>query len=396
MRSTLATVWLIAVREVRQRLRSKSIFVFTGLLAVVLVGIGVVNRVTTDEGPSEIEIGVSGEAPAGLSEALDAVAGQFDRSVVVTADVPDRASAEAALREDRLDVVVLAGAEELLSDGPVDDVTTSVVSGAWQLASAAEAASSLGLTPEQASSILAPAPLEQVSISEDESDTAVGQIVGTMSAVLLFMVISIFGSYVLTGVVEEKATAVVEILLSHVRAYVLLAGKVMGIGIVALMQFAVGVAAGLVALRISGASVPSDVWVALPAAIGWFVGGFALYSTLFALAGSFVSRQEEAAAAAAPVTVCSLVAYFVVFAVSETPDSAIATVVSLLPPFAPMLMPLRMATGVAPVWQVLLSAVLLVLAVYGVLRAAGAVYGRTLLHRGSRIGWREALRLSES
>jgi ABC-2 type transport system permease protein len=91
-----------------------------------------------------------------------------------------------------------------------------------------------------------------------------------------------------------------------------------------------------------------------------------------------------------------LAAYLVVFSVSSDPGGSVATVLSIIPFFAPLLMPLRIASGVAPVWQIVLSAVLLVGTAYAVIRVAGRVYARTLLHRGSRVRWKQALRLSSS
>ena len=160
-----------------------------------------------------------------------------------------------------------------------------------------------------------------------------------------------------------------------------------------MIQFAAAVAAGLVSLRISGATVPSDVWIGLPATILWFVAGFVLYSTLFALAGSFVSRQEDAQGAAGPVSMVFIAAYLTVFAFGGTPDATVARVLSILPPFAPLLMPLRMVTGSASMLEIALAAILLVAATYAMLRLAGAVFGRTLLHRGSRLHWRQVLRM---
>ena len=79
----------------------------------------------------------------------------------------------------------------------------------------------------------------------------------------------------------------------------------------------------------------------------WFLGGFALYATLFALAGSLVSRQEDAQAAAAPIGYGLVAAYMLVFVFGYVPDSTASTVLSMLPPIAPFLMPMRMAAGAA-------------------------------------------------
>jgi len=131
----------------------------------------------------------------------------------------------------------------------------------------------------------------------------------------------------------------------------------------------------------------------LPTTILWFLGGFALFSTLYALAGSFVSRQEDAQAAALPVTLCVMAAYLTVFPLSANADSTVAVVLSMIPPWTPLLMPLRIATGSASWWQVAVGVALLVLTTVVVLRLAASIYSRTLLQRGRRISWRQALHL---
>jgi ABC-2 type transport system permease protein len=303
----------------------------------------------------------------------------------------DRAAADDALRRGDVDVVVDATSRQILFHKSVDDTRAAIVGAAWQATSAAQAAADLGLSAAQVASVTSP-PALSVTTVEPEKDTGVGELVGMLSAILLFICLNTFGALVLTGVVEEKTSAVVEILLSQVKAHVLLAGKVLGIGIVAMIQFALLVLAGVVSLKVSGTSVPGAVWVALPSTIGWFLGGFAFYATLFALAGSFVSRQEDAQSSAAPISLIFTAGYILVFVVLGDPGATLPTVLSILPPFAPLLMPLRIATGVAALWQVALAVVLLLGAVYVVIRAAGAIYARSLLHRGSRITWRQALR----
>jgi ABC-2 type transport system permease protein len=340
--------------------------VFTGLIAVAIIGIALLNRALSDGGPATATVAVAGQAPPALDS------GRADAAVVVTS----------------------TGKGELLFRRRVDPDLESTVAEAWQVARGAEQAGQLGVPEGDIEQILSPAPLRTVTVEPESAHRGVAELVGTLAAIVLFISVSTFGGFVLTGVVEEKTTAVVEILLAQVRAHQLLAAKVLGIGAVALIQFATAVAAALIALRISGPTIPSEVWFAVPSTIFWFVAGFALYSTLFALAGSFVSRQEDAQAAAAPISMLFLAAYLVVFSVSSNPGGAVATVLSIIPFFAPLLMPLRIASGVAPWCQITLSAVLLVGAAYAVLRVAGRVYARTLLHRGSRVRWKQALRLS--
>ena len=383
---------LVARRELRIRLRSRALRITTVLFVLVVLGVGVISRIAKDRSPSRTAVATVGAVPDGFAAALTQVGDAAGRSMRLDAPLADRTAADEALRDDSVDVVVDGSSRQLVFHRSVDPTDAAVVGAAWHVAAAEQAAQDLGLSPEQVSAIAAPPALDTVTIDHSRSD-GLGRLVGTLAAILLFLSLNMFGSLVLTGVVEEKTTSVVEILLAHVRAHVLLAGKVLGIGLIALAQFALLVVAGIVSLRISGTTVPGDVWVALPATIGWFVGGFAFYATLFALAGSFVSRQEDAQSSAAPVSLIFTAGYLVVFIVAADPASTVATVLSILPPFAPLLMPLRIATGVAPVWQVVLAAVLLVAAVWGVIRLAGAIYARSLLHRGSRITWRQALRL---
>ncbi len=385
-------VKLVAFREIRQRLRARSFAVFTALLCIGIIALGFLNSILNDDSPTSYDVATVGDVPGAFAEDVDDVAAALGVEVELTS-VASRAEAETAVADDDVDAAVdPATGDVLWRQAPVDELS-SIVNGAWQAAEAREAASAAGLDAAQTEALLSPAPLNEVLLEPEDDDDGLGITIGMASAILLFISISTFGGYVLMGVVEEKSTGVVEILLSHVKPHQLLTGKVLGIGAVAMIQFAAAIAAGLVSLRISGATVPSDVWVGLPATILWFVGGFVLYSTLFALAGSFVSRQEDAQGAAAPVSMVFIAAYLTVFAVGGIPDATVTRVLSILPPFAPLLMPLRMVTGSASMLEIAVAAILLVAATYAMLRLAGAVFGRTLLHRGSRLHWRQVLRM---
>ena len=136
--------------------------------------------------------------------------------------------------------------------------------------------------------------------------------------------------------------------------------------------------------------MPGEVWSALPMVLVWFLGGYALYSTLFALAGSLVSRQEDAQAAAAPIMTVLIGAYLLVFFFGYAPESTASRVMSVIPPLAPLLMPMRMAAGAASVLEVGLALVLMVAGVVLAWQLAGRIYNQVLLQRGTRISWRAA------
>lgn len=390
-------VLLVMGREIRQRFRSKAFAVTTVGLVLVVLAIGILTRVLSgDDDPTRYDYAVAGVAPDGFGDAVQAAASVLGIELRAVDDGRSIASdrIEPMLRDGTADAVVDATDRQLVTvDDPHDDLAQALDL-AWRSASARAAAVDAGLEGSALDAVLAPPTLDARALDSDQQDDEdpVAVLAGTVVAILLFISINAFGGMVLTGVVEEKSTGVVEVLLAHVRAHELLIGKVLGIATVALTQFAAALAAGVVSLRVSGRTVPGDVWLALPSALGWFLVGFVLYSTLFALAGSFVSRQEDAQGAAAPITMVMTAAYLAVFSLGNEPSSLAARIVSVIPPFAPLLMPLRIATGSASVLEIVAAAALLLGGTYGMLRLAGAVYGRTLLHRGSRLRWREALR----
>jgi len=390
-------VWLVMSREVRQRVRSRGFKVTTAFLCIAVLGGGVLSRaVRGDDEPTRYDVAVIGAAPQGFADTVQAAAKTLDIKVRLTIGT-DAATAERGVRDGKLDAAIDPAAGTLIADSAPSDQLAAVLATGWQSSASAAAAREAGLDDDEIAAILSPAGLSTTLIGTDDTDDDnLATAVGFATAVLLFISINAFGGMVLTGVVEEKSSGVVEVLLAHLRAHQLLAGKVFGIGTVAMIQFSATLAAGVVALRISGTSVPGSLWVGLPTTLLWFVVGFVLYSTLFALAGSFVSRQEDAQSAAAPISMVFTVAYLTVFILGANPHSTAARIVSVLPPFAPLLMPLRVSTGAASVVEIVLAAVLLLAATFGMLRLAGAVYGRTLLHRGSRLRWKQALRLKSS
>lgn len=387
--SAFGTVGLVAQREIRQRFRGKAFWIFTAVLCVAVVGAGLLNKAVSGDDETTYHVAVTAGGPPELRAALPEVAAAFDARVRIIDTDP--AQLAATVTDGPADAGIDAGVGRVVFDGDVPDELARLLDAAWASARAAQAAEAAGLSEAQTAEILQPAPLQRDVLDPDDDD-GVGRTVGTISGILLFLSINFLGGAVLTGVVEEKTTAVVEVLLARVRAHQLLAGKVAGITVVGLVQFAAAVAAGAVALSISGVSVPDEVWVSLPSMIFWFLGGFVLYATLFALGGSFVSRQEDAQSAVMPISTFLTIAYVLMFAFSADPGSAASRVVSVLPPFAPLLMPLRVATGSASVLEIVLAAALLVGAVLALLRLAGRIYAHTLLHRGARLRWREALR----
>jgi ABC-2 type transport system permease protein len=175
----------------------------------------------------------------------------------------------------------------------------------------------------------------------------------------------------------------------------LLAGKVLGIGILGVAQV---VLIGVIAMSLmplqDAFDVPAAAGSVLAWAFVWYVLGFAFYAVAYAAAGSLVSRQEEAQNAAFPLTMMLMAAYFIA-SFSITGENPVLRVASLLPMFAPMTMPLRIAGADAAAWEIAVSLLLMIVVTYGLIRFAGRVYAGGLLQGASRVKWREAFRASD-
>jgi ABC-2 type transport system permease protein len=213
-------------------------------------------------------------------------------------------------------------------------------------------------------------------------------------AILLYVTIGAYGSFVAQGVVEEKATRIVEIVLATIRPSQLLAGKVIGIGLVGLLQLSIVGAALLLLVAVTHAvAIPA---VSLPSVLGdlvWFTLGFLFYGTAYAAVAATVSRQEEVTSAIAPIAIFLLGSYLLMFfVVLPDPANTSSMVVSILPPFAPVLMSVRIATGDATAWQVALAIVLMLVSVTGLTWLAGRMYANSILRVGKRVRFGDAFR----
>lgn len=219
---------------------------------------------------------------------------------------------------------------------------------------------------------------------------------GFAAGVLICLTLLTSGLTLAQGVVEEKGSRVVEILLSTVRPWELLAGKVLGVGLSGLVQnalcvggvLAVGAATGR--LQVDGALLGTAAWAAV-----WYVLGFGLYATLLAAAASTVSRQEEVASAVQPVLFVLFAPYVAgLYLINDDPTGPLAEVLSLVPVLSPFLAPVRIAAGTMPLGQILLAAALTVGATALAGRLAGRVYRQSVLRTGARVPLRRALGLA--
>jgi ABC-2 type transport system permease protein len=389
----LRTVALIARREFLARVRGKAFLVSTAVILVVLVGyalfVGSLGG-SSDSGASTIAVAPEAEA---ITPALRTAADDQGR-VVTVVPVPDAAAGRALVASGEADAA-LSGSptrprvdvESTLGGG-----TGSIVSVATSLTAQAQLAAARGVDPAALDAAITAA--EPVVVAARPADPAEGLRIGlgAVGAFLLYFSIQTYGAFVAQGVVEEKASRVVELVLATVRPWQLLLGKVLGLGAVGLLQLVVLGAAGLgvagsAGLLVSGAGLAGT----LVSVLVWYLLGFAMYATIYAALGSLVSRQEDTQSVLTPVSIVVLIGWVAGFnLVLSAPRSPTLTVLSLIPPWTPLIMPARIALGGVPVWQVVLAFVLTLGFTAGVLVLGGRIYARSVLRTGARVSLKEA------
>lgn len=216
---------------------------------------------------------------------------------------------------------------------------------------------------------------------------------------ILYMVILIYAVAVMRSVLEEKTSRIVEVVLSSLRPWQLMLGKIVGVGAVGVTQLAVWAAVGggaaylgipsllrrrpeLAPLARMRELAPGPSFLVYFAV--FFVGGFFIYSALYAAVGAMCNSEEEAQQAQFPVMLLIIIPVFALVGVIENPSSPTSVVLSLVPFFSPFLMFARAAGGVAPAWQIALSIVLMALTVGAVAWVAGRIYRVGILMTGKR------------
>lgn len=395
--SSFQTIRLIALREIQLRLRSRAFRISTGIIMA-----GVIVAFAGGQFVGDLLPGVSEEYTVGLVDddagvigaAMDETASRLGMELELTRfETPSEA--ELALRDGDLDAVLVDREALLFDGGAIDDilVVANEAVRALRLPGQLEA---LGLSPEDVQPILRPEPLATTVIDEDDDTDLASLAVAGISMIALFVSILSYGQWVVNGVIEEKSNRVVEVLLSTVRPYQLLAGKVAGILSLAMMQL--GAIAGLslvLTLATPGVEIPMPAALGMAAAVTWFVLGLVFYGVAYGVAGALVSRQEEANNVTMPLMVLLGAGYFMAnIVVINSPGSMASTIVSIIPFTAPLTMPVRVALGEAAVWEFALAVGLMLVTIAAAIVVGGRIYAGAILSVGPRVALRDAWRVN--
>ncbi|MFA5330423.1 MAG: ABC transporter permease [Prolixibacteraceae bacterium] len=279
--------------------------------------------------------------------------------------------------------------------------------------------------------------VETIKIGEEgkavKSSTEMAMVIGYAAGFLIYMFVFIYGTMVMRGVMEEKSNRIVEVIISSVKPFQLLFGKIIGIGLVGLTQIAIwivlsiAITSGVTAFighsspdianqakNIMAGQGMDQMAAAAPAAqnkvveiiglIGnlnipliifslffYFIGGFILYASLMGAIGSAVDSDEDAQQMMLPVTMPLIFSIVILFAVAKNPEGPLAFWASIIPLTAPVTMMVRIPFGI-PTWQIILSMVLLVVTIIGNIWIAGKIYRTGILMYGKKVNLKEIVK----
>jgi ABC-2 type transport system permease protein len=386
--------WLVAKRDFWYRLRDKGFVISTGITMAVFT-VFILISAYGGGGTPTFDLGLLGPASARLGPLVRQAAGP-QGAAVRTRDVVDRAAGDTALRDGSLDAILVDG-ERLVAEQDAPDQLQAAVQAAVVADRIRETLAASDVPADEIDRILDPTPVSVRSLEPQDPNRDSDSTVAFIAVLLLYGQLFGYGVWVATGVIEEKSSRVVEILLSTIRARQLLAGKILGIGTLGLLQL-IGIATyGIVLGSISGAlSLPEHALGTAALAVGWFVLGFAFYASLFAVAGALVSRMEELQNVIVPLNLVILASLFISLGATSDPDSTLARVASVVPFSAALAMPVRISLGSATPLEIAGSLTLLLGATALLVPLAGRVYSGAVLRVGSRVKLRDAWRAASS
>jgi ABC-2 type transport system permease protein len=392
-RDTDRGAWMLVTRrEFWVRLRDRGFLISTAITVTVLSVFILANAAVGDRRPQFRLAVVGAEGLSFGQRAVDvADLGGVELTIVPT---DSDAQAQQLVHQGVVEGAVLG--EQLVTESKPPGQLEAVVQEALRRDLVREQLAARGLTRSQIDEALDAQPQVPRSLVTDQAQQAQREInssVALVAVILLYGQLFGYGVWVASGVVEEKSTRVVEVLLGAIRARHLMAGKVIGIGLLGLLQLTfIGGTAVAISLLAGSLKVPGEAIWTVFVALAWFAMGFAFYASLFAVAGSLVSRMEELQNAIVPLNLLILGSFFVSIAAANDPTSPVARIASIVPFSSALAMPPRIALGAASVGEVLVSVGLLVGATAVAIPLAGRLYAGAILRIGARVKLRDAWR----
>jgi ABC-2 type transport system permease protein len=388
-------IFELAKRDFVQRAKSKAFLVSMALIIGIVLVIGpLISVLDSDPGPTQV--GIVGELPSGAIGSIQEQANLLDMNLELTTYASLEA-AEQAIVDGEIEAAV-NGVDELIFREETQLRLATVLTGGIANAQRQALATEMGLTLEEVERLLYPVVFDQRTLepSETEEDQAkeVAALVGLM---MLYISILIFGQFVMMGVMEEKQTRVVEVVLSRVKPTQVLIGKVIGIGLLGLIQIiALGGAmlftlsvVDLVDVDLTGIGVK-----VLGLLILWYLLGYTFFSFMYGALGATITRQEDMQGVAMLPVLLILPGFFIGQLALVNPEGWVARTASFVPIWSPMVMAVRSTASDVPIWEVAVAIALIVITTYGLVIFGGRIYRGAILRTGSktklRTAWKSA------
>jgi len=378
-------------REIRQRIRGR-IFRAGTVLILIVVAAAIVIPTLNRGTPHPQQVGVVGALPASLHAAVVSSGTSVGTAVHVVHEA-DVQAAERDLQAGRINLAIENRRLVVVNKaiGPTDGSTTAqLVRAVARNLGVIEAVESAHLSARQASE-LAGAKALPVSSLRPGTAGRPARSSSPVTLILVFLMLTQYCTWTLIGVMEEKASRVVEVLLAAVRPIQLLSGKVLGIGVVALTQAAVIVVFALGLARAVSAHLPQGTTpLVLVSTLVWLVLGYAFYCWVYAAAGSMAERQDQIQSLALPLSLPIVFGYIMALTtVASGHASAFFNVLAYLPPTAPFAMPVLVGLGTVTWWEFAASAAVSIVGTVGVARLATSIYRAAILRTGRTVHLRE-------
>ncbi|WP_159814578.1 ABC transporter permease [Actinomyces sp. zg328] len=397
---------LVAAREFKNQMSKKPWLISVIVMLVVVVG-GIIGfSLFTGGDHQAYRVAVAGASPAalpGLSQVTDSEGAVIAVSQFEGDPTGEAATAALAADDDEvahLDMILdLTGATPVLRvHEKASEQVKAGITAVLQQAALSDRITQLGGDPSAVATALASATPEVDAVSPPKyEDKGFAQRYAFLltADILLLSVIMGGGQILAMGVVEEKASRIVEILLACVRPTSLLAGKILGIGAATIVSFSligiVGAAAARTVGLLDDVDIPINSTMAL--IMTWMVLGFVLMASLYGAAGALVSRQEDAPSVTTPLLMLGMIPYMAsIFMMQGDPDSTLYRVLSYFPLFSPYMMPARQILGVSSPAEQAITMAATLLATILLVKLGSVVYTRAVTRTGSRVPLREVLR----
>lgn len=407
----MRNMWLVARREFVGRGKSSGYLITTVFMAVILLAVTLI-PVFMEGGEKSTPLNIilldkTGAVTAPLQGALEAMKAEpGTREVNLEVSKSDEAAVIEQMKKEGKGLLIVEGTfpaglkARFLSTSPAILNSGGAVMAPLEGIVRAARLQARGIDPAVSQEVMKPLETETLQITETGEGRTSEDFMGSMMTALgvvmvVYMVVMLNGQFIFMGVLEEKVSRVVEVMAASVGPAEMLAGKVIGLGALGLIQFVVIMASwvggNLISAQVSEQPVGGVSLTGALTAFVFLVLGYVLAAALNAAAASTISRMEDQTAVSMPVQMVQVVPYLMIMAVIMNPTGKLAEITSMIPIFSQTVMVARVLMGPVPLWQILVSIGLMTATTVLFLWGGGRIYRAALLSYGARPNFKQIM-----